>query len=84
MQDWRENEALFRYAVVREAASERLTQSERGALVRALAGELHAHPGGELRTLGRSTIDRWIRAWRAGGFEALKPRERARQPRTAA
>jgi len=37
-EDWREREALFRYGLVREAASERLSPRERGQLVRALAG----------------------------------------------
>ncbi|MGH9122166.1 MAG: DDE-type integrase/transposase/recombinase, partial [Acidimicrobiales bacterium] len=34
--------------------------------------------------MGRSTIDRWIRAYRAGGFETLVPRARRRGPTTAA
>ena len=80
MNDWREREALHRYGVVRELCDERLTDAQRGVLVRAAAGRLHAHPSGELRTHGRATIDRWIRAWRAGGFEALKPRVRVTGP----
>ena len=80
MNDWREREALHRYGVVRELCDERLTGAQRGVLVRAAAGRLHAHPSGELRTHGRATIDRWIRAWRAGGFEALKPRVRVTGP----
>ena len=80
MNDWREREALHRYGVVRELCDERLTGAQRGVLVRAAAGRLHPHPSGELRTHGRATIDRWVRAWRAGGFEALKPRVRATGP----
>jgi hypothetical protein len=37
-EDWPEREALWRYGLIREAASERLTPRERGLLVRALAG----------------------------------------------
>ncbi len=44
----------------------RLTPAERGVLVRAAAGKTHAHPDGEDRRYSRSTIDRWIRAWRRG------------------
>ncbi|MHB1500666.1 MAG: helix-turn-helix domain-containing protein, partial [Candidatus Dormibacteria bacterium] len=32
--------------------------------------------------VGRSTLDEWIRAWRAGGFEALVPKPRRSQLRT--
>ena len=55
---------------------------ERGALVRALALRLHAHPSGDLRQVGRSTLDDWIRAYRRGGFQALVPKQRASVPRT--
>ena len=33
---------------------------------------------------GRSTLDRWIRDWRAGGFDALMPGGRQVSPRTSA
>lgn len=82
--DWREQEALFRYALIREAADERLTPRERGQLVRALAGRPVKHPCGELRSPARTTLDDWIRAYRQGGFEALKPAERCPGPRTPA
>ena len=81
-EDWREREALWRYGLIREAASERLTPRERGALVRALACRPVEHPCGELRCPGRSTLDDWIRAYRRGGFAALKPAERYPGPRT--
>lgn len=82
MHDWRESEALHRYAVIREAADERLKPSERGALVRAAASRLHPDPFGRLRAHGRSTLDDWIRAYRRGGFEALKPKLRSSGPLT--
>lgn len=82
MNDWRSEEALFRYALVREAADERLSAKERGALVRLAAARLQAHPAGGLRQVGRSTLDRWIRAYRRGGFAALRPTERERKALT--
>jgi putative transposase len=81
--DWRQEEALWRYSLIREAVDTRLSCGERGVLVRSLAARLHAHPSGELRSVGRSTVDDWIRAYRAGGFQALFPRQRASVPRTA-
>jgi len=80
--DWRQEEALWRYSLIRESADPRLSCGERGALVRSLAARLHAHPSGELRSVGRSTLDDWIRAYRVGGFAALAPRQRASVPRT--
>ncbi|MHB1568108.1 MAG: transposase [Solirubrobacteraceae bacterium] len=80
--DWRQEEALWRYSLIREPVDARLSCGERGALVRSLAARLHAHPSGELRSVGRSTLDDWIRAYRAGGFEALAPKQRASVPRT--
>ena len=31
------------------------------------------HPDGCERRYSRATIDRWVRAWRAGGLDALDP-----------
>ena len=69
--------ALHRWAVIAEAAGDRLGPGERGALVRQIAGRAYAHPDGSSRTYSRGTIDRWLRAWRKGGLEALKPSPRA-------
>jgi len=83
MDDWRDEEALFRYGLIAAALDERLSNAERGALVRALALRLHVHPSGDWRQVGRSTLDDWIRAYRRGGFAALVPKQRASVPRTA-
>jgi putative transposase len=72
-----EQVALHRWAVIAEAAGARLTAAERGALVRQIAARAHTHPDGTARRYSRGTIDRWLRAWRAGGLEALTPSPRA-------
>jgi len=69
--------ALFRYALIREAADPGLSTRERGRLVREIAAAIHTGPDGTQIAVGRSTLDQWIRGWRAGGFEALKPKARA-------
>src|SRR5258707_8962479 len=69
--------ALHRWAVIAEAAGDRLTPGERGALVRRIAARAHTHPDGSARTYSRGPIDRWLRAWRKGGLAALKPSPRA-------
>jgi hypothetical protein len=43
-EDSAEETALFRYRVIAEALSERLTPAERGLLVRELAAHTHAGP----------------------------------------
>lgn len=72
---------MFRYALIREAADQALSTRQRGRLVRDVASRTHPHPDGTLVSVGRSTLDEWIRAWTAGGFEALKPKPRALSPK---
>jgi putative transposase len=76
--------ALFRYSLIRPLADPALTAAERGVLVRELAAGVHVGPAGESVRVSRSTVDRWIRAWRVGGFDALIPPVRQVHPRTAA
>ena len=84
MQDRHRDIALFRYSLIREAADPALTLAERGQLVRYLADRDHVGPHGERVRVGRSTLDRWIRAWRTGGFDALVPEARTAQAKTPA
>jgi len=53
-------------------------------LVRAVAAREHTDPTGARVRVARSTLDRWIREWRAGGFDALVPTARAMEPTTPA
>ena len=73
----RQEIALHRWAVIAEAANPRLTGGERGSVVRAIAARQHAHPDGTMRRYSRGTIDRWLRAWRAGGVDGLRPSPRS-------
>jgi len=67
---------LFRWQVISEATDFSLSARERGALVRALAAREHLGPDGRWVRVSRNTVDRWIRAYRVGGFEALVPAPR--------
>ena len=56
-----------------------MSTKQRGKLVREIAGRSHTDPfGGQVR-YSRDTLDRWIRRYRAGGFDALVAR-RSAQP----
>jgi putative transposase len=74
--------ALFRYALIRQAADPALSTRQRGALVRALAAAEHPGPFGRPVRYSRKSLDRWIHSWRTGGFEALLPAGRHAEPRT--
>lgn len=82
--EWARDVALFRYGLIRAAADPDLPARERGELVRELAAREHKGPDGRMIRPGRSTLDRWIRLWRAGGFDALVPGGRQVSPRSAA
>ena len=73
---------LFRYMLIREAADTALSTRQRGAMVRELAAREHAGPSGQPVRVTRWTLDKWIRQWRDGGFDALVPHPRQSQPRT--
>ena len=73
---------LFRYMLIREAADPALSSRQRGAMVRELACREHAGPSGQPVRVTRWTLDKWIRLWREGGFDALVPHPRQSQPRT--
>jgi putative transposase len=73
---------MFRYELIREAADAGLSRMERGKMVRELASREHTDPFGRPVRIARQTLDRWIRDWRAGGFDALVPSPRQCTPRT--
>jgi putative transposase len=83
-EEWRREVALFRYTLVREPADPSLSKAERGRLVRDLVAREHTGPDGRPTRVARTTLDDWIRAYRAGGYEALVPRPRRVTPRTPA
>jgi len=83
-EEWRREVALFRYSLVREPADPGLSKVERGRLVRELAVREHMGPDGRPVRVARTTLDDWIRAYRAGGYEALVPEPRKVAPRTPA
>jgi putative transposase len=74
--------ALFRYQLVREAADPGLSSRQRGRLVRELAGREHPGPFGKPVRVSRQNLDRWVLAWRRGGFDALLPAPRQVTART--
>jgi putative transposase len=75
---------LFRYGLIQDALDPALSTKQRGRLVRALAEREHEGPFGAPVRVSRASLDRWIRDWRRGGFDALVPEPRRVGPRTPA
>ncbi|HET9719630.1 MAG TPA: DDE-type integrase/transposase/recombinase [Solirubrobacteraceae bacterium] len=75
---------VFRWRVVGEAVDPSLSPRERGMLVRALAAREYLGPDGRWVRVSRNTLDRWIRAYREGGFDALVPAPRRMPNQTPA
>ena len=67
---------VFRWRVISEAVDPSLSPRQRGMLVRSLAAREHLGPDGRWVRVSRNTMDRWIRAYRRGGFGALVPAPR--------
>lgn len=65
--------ALFRYQLICPALGPDLSSKARGKVVRAIAARTHAGPFGGQHSYSRDTLDRWLRRYRTGGFEALAP-----------
>ena len=74
--------AVFRFQLISPAIDEDLSTRARGRLVREIASAWHTDPFGRRVKYSRDTLDRWIRRWREGGFEALVPCEKATPLRT--
>lgn len=64
---------LFRYQLICPALDPDLSTKARGRIVRAIAAGTHAGPFGGQHSYSRDTLDRWIRRYRTGGFDALTP-----------
>lgn len=74
--------ALFRYQLICPALDPGLSTKARGRLVREIAAREHTDPFGTRVRYSRDTLDRWVRRYRAGGFDELIPSPRCVAPRT--
>lgn len=75
---------LFRYQLICPALDTGLSTKARGRLVREIAGREHTDPSGNQVRYSRHTLDRWIRRYKAGGFDELIASPRKPAARTDA
>jgi transposase InsO family protein len=68
--------ALFRYTVIATLVEHELEAEGVDAEVARIAGERHYLPGKGRIRVGKSSVYRWLRQYRQGGIEALRPKVR--------
>ena len=74
---WRTEVALFRYTLILPLLRhDRQRDGTKRQLREAIAGQPHTIPHSQRRTVSVPTLRRWEKAYRKGGFDALKPRSR--------
>lgn len=80
MNDERENlserVALFRHRLIARLLPEELTSRQRQQEVERIITAEHQIPGTLRTRVAESTLRDWLREYRAGGFDALKPKRR--------
>ena len=76
-EDERNQEALFRHAILGELLSRNLRRGELRPALKRLAEETYRDPNGRPRRAAYKTLEEWLYKYRNGGFDALKPRPRS-------
>jgi transposase InsO family protein len=74
--DLSERVALFRHRLIARLLPEDLTSEQRQREVARIVAAEHQIPGTLRTRVADSTLRDWLRQYRAGGFDALKPRKR--------
>ena len=84
--DLSERVALFRHRLIARLLPEDLSPQQRQRELTRIASGEHQIPGTMRTRVAESTLRDWLRDYRAGGFDALKPKRRidAGHPRTLA
>lgn len=73
----RQEVANFRYGLIAPLVTRKLAPGEQAALLREIASHTYDIPGGQAKKLHPRTLERYLRFYREGGWEALLPSVRA-------
>ena len=76
--------ALFRYGLIAEFIHLPVGHNKLHALLRAKAAQDYTIPGTTRCRIAPETLRHWLKAWRRGGFDALRPKPRADRGRSRA
>ena len=74
--DLGERVALFRHRLIAQLLPEDLTARQRQRTIERIVAADHQIPGTLRTRVAESTLRDWLRDYRAGGFDALKPKRR--------
>ena len=74
--DERNQEALFRHAILGDVLSRNLRRGQLRPALKQLVQQTYQDPHGRMRRVAYKTLEEWYYKYRNGGFEALKPRPR--------
>jgi len=74
--DLGERVALFRHRLIAQLLPEDLTARQRQQTIERIVAADHPIPGSLRTRVAESTLRDWLRDYRAGGFDALKPKRR--------
>ena len=69
--------AFWRYEQIEEAIADNLSRDERGKILRRIRKTPVRWPSGKTKPVPLATAYRWIRDYRRGGLEALRPKRRS-------
>ena len=75
--DWNTEIALFRYGLIAPLLQDPPSQGLREQALRELAAKTYRIPGSPRTRVSLTTLRRYLKAYQAGGFEALRPPPRA-------
>ncbi|MCL0081448.1 DDE-type integrase/transposase/recombinase [Peptococcaceae bacterium] len=73
----RQEVANFRYGLVASLVTRKLNAGEQAALLREITSHTYDIPYSQSKTVSLRTLERYLKAYREGGWEALLPSERA-------
>lgn len=80
--DERNQEALFRHAILGDLLSRNLRRGELRPALKQLAGQTYQDHHERSRRVAYKTLEEWYYKYRNGGFEALRPRPRSDRNRS--
>ena len=75
--DWNTEMALFRYGLIAPLLQDPPSKGLQEQALRELAAKTYRIPGSPRTKISLTTLRRYLKAYRAGGFEALRPPPRA-------
>lgn len=75
-ENMRNDIAAFRFGLIAQIVQRQLQQGEKYALLKEIAKQRYSIPGSEKTTVSLRSLERYLKSFEEGGFDALKPQKR--------